>query len=141
MVSKICSTFCHTVWEVMAIIDISWAVRVRLVGSHCMRPSHRSESTTKSKLVPRCIQNSRAFRSVHAALQTTTAVVSIHESVWCRNAGNSMLRWSIYPRPCLFNLRNNYVLCAPSSSRILFRGRRRVAQANFLLFLWHFESF
>ena len=83
----------------------------------------------------RCIHHYRAFRSVHAALQTATAVVSIHELAWCRNAGNSMLQWGIYPRPCLLNLRNNFLSCAPSSSRIFYRGRRRVSKAYFPFFL------
>ena len=91
-----CCTFCQTVREDMAIVDVDVDVRMVILVSiapfHCMPASRRSDSTPGSRRLPLCAHDYRALRAVEAALQTATAVVSSHDS-WLvvATGGNSVL--------------------------------------------------
>ena len=61
-----------------------------------MSTSRHSDSTPDSKRVPLCVHDYRAFRTMQAALQTTTAVVSSHELDSCGNGGNYAVVEMIY---------------------------------------------
>ena len=69
-----------------SLIFVGWFL-VRLLFFHRMPPSCHSDITPGSRSVPLCVHDYRAFRTVHAALQTATAIVSSHELVSCGNGG------------------------------------------------------
>ena len=95
-------------------------------GSH-------SDSTPDRRRVPLCVHDYRAFRTVQAALQTATAVVSKHELVSCGTGGTLCCRWvdtrgHVSSVCALISFQ-----CAPSSR--VFLGGNASSQPNFD-FLW-----
>ena len=79
----------------MAIVDICMVfISVRWFFFHCSSASRSYcmiAPQTAGRRVPLCVHDCRAFRTVQAALQTSTAVVGSHELGSCGNGGYSML--------------------------------------------------
>ena len=76
-----CCAFCQTVREDMTIIDICMVVLGSIVFFHYTFASRHSDNTPDSRRVPFSVHESRAFRTMQAALRTATAVVSSYELV------------------------------------------------------------
>ena len=60
----------------MATVDICVVVSGWTAPFHCMPASRLSDSTPESRRAPLCVHDYRAFRTVQAARQAATAVVS-----------------------------------------------------------------
>ena len=89
VVSSLCCTFCQTFREDIAIVYFCMVFFFRSLFFDCMPASRPSDSTPDSRRVLLCAHEHRALRTVQAARQTNTAVVSSHASVSCGNGGNS----------------------------------------------------
>ena len=80
-------------WKIWRSLIFAWSFLVLTARFHCMSAGRYSDSTPDSRRVPLRVPDYRAFRTVQAALQTTTAVVSSREFVSCGNGGTLIFVW------------------------------------------------